>query len=237
MKILLSEDEISLGLKDLNQSPPSAWTIDKSCLHSQWQFQSFEQAIEFINAAALLANEMDHHPELTNIYNKVSVSLTTHDANGLTRLDFAMAQKLQNAAARLNHGHHPYSLVALDSEFLCANWANAFNNEDLSAMTSFYAEEALLWGTYASQLIKGQVGVKQYFKAVFDSGRKVQVNFLSQQTSGLGLKFMTHGIYSFTSGSELESFTVNARFSFVWQTVESGIKIWSHHSSVMPIEK
>jgi len=235
MKNLLNQAEIHLRLKDLNQSQQASWNIDKSCLHSQWHFQSFEQAIEFINAAALLAHAMDHHPELRNTHNKVSVSLTTHDANGLTMLDFAMARELQVTAAQLMQGIEKNEInTELPSKFI-GNWLQAFNNEDLQAITSCYDNKALLWGTRECQPIKGQEGIQQYFKAVFDSGRHIRASLISQESMDHRFCRIAHGSYFFTTESETGPVRVDARFSFVWRPDKDDGKILSHHSSIMPL--
>jgi len=56
-----------------------------------FHFKDFSEAWTFMSQAALLAEKMDHHPEWFNVYNRVEVTLTTHDAGGVTRLDIEMA--------------------------------------------------------------------------------------------------------------------------------------------------
>lgn len=65
----------------------------------QFRFRNFNQAFGFMTQVALLAEKMDHHPEWFNVYNKVDVTLTTHDANGLTELDIKMARFMDANAA------------------------------------------------------------------------------------------------------------------------------------------
>lgn len=62
-------------------------------------FKDFVEAFGFMSAAALVAERMDHHPEWSNVYKTVDVTLTTHDAGGLTEKDIALA-KAMNALAR-----------------------------------------------------------------------------------------------------------------------------------------
>lgn len=67
-------------------------------MHAQWKFKDFAQAMAFMNAVAEVAERMNHHPEWTNVYNRVNVRLTTHDAGGLTQLDFDLAQAMDALA-------------------------------------------------------------------------------------------------------------------------------------------
>ena len=63
-------------------------------------FEDFEQAFAFMTAVALSAHAMDHHPSWRNVYNRVSISLTTHSAGGLTELDFDLAEAIGAHARR-----------------------------------------------------------------------------------------------------------------------------------------
>jgi 4a-hydroxytetrahydrobiopterin dehydratase len=63
------------------------------------QFKDFNTAFAFMTRAALLAEKMDHHPEWFNVYNKVDVTLSTHDAGGVTEKDIAMARAMDSYAA------------------------------------------------------------------------------------------------------------------------------------------
>lgn len=64
-------------------------------------FADFNAAFGFMTRVALLADKMDHHPEWSNVYNRVEVLLTTHDADGLTRRDTAMARFIDETAAAM----------------------------------------------------------------------------------------------------------------------------------------
>ncbi|HEX8470397.1 MAG TPA: 4a-hydroxytetrahydrobiopterin dehydratase [Brevundimonas sp.] len=64
-------------------------------------FKDFNAAFGFMTRVALMADKMDHHPEWSNVYNRVSVVLTTHDAGGLTDLDIKMARFIDEAAKSL----------------------------------------------------------------------------------------------------------------------------------------
>ncbi len=67
------------------------WKLDGNAIKKEWQFTNFDEAMDFINKVADLARQQDHHPELFNVYNKVSLRFSTHDAGGLTNCDFKMA--------------------------------------------------------------------------------------------------------------------------------------------------
>jgi 4a-hydroxytetrahydrobiopterin dehydratase len=60
-----------------------------------FQFKSFNQAWGWMNRVALVAEKMDHHPEWANVYGRVEVTLSTHDAGGVTQLDIDLARKME----------------------------------------------------------------------------------------------------------------------------------------------
>ena len=74
------------------------WTIDEGKLTREFVFDDFIAAFGFMTSAAIAAEKMDHHPEWFNVYNKVRVQLTTHDASGITELDFELAGKMNKLA-------------------------------------------------------------------------------------------------------------------------------------------
>lgn len=70
------------------------WRLRDAKLYRQFTFDDFVQAFGFMSQVALLAEKMDHHPEWSNVYNKVDVFLTTHDVNGISTRDFALAAQI-----------------------------------------------------------------------------------------------------------------------------------------------
>lgn len=77
------------------------WTaIDgRHAIAKTFEFQDFNRAFAFMTRTALLAEKMDHHPEWFNVYNKVEVTLATHDAGGVTQNDIDMAAAMNDYAA------------------------------------------------------------------------------------------------------------------------------------------
>ena len=89
--IRLSEVEINEELKHL-----SGWSVENEKLHKEFQFDSFNQAFGFMTRAAMEIEKMNHHPEWFNVYNRISVELTTHDAGGITDNDVNLARILNS---------------------------------------------------------------------------------------------------------------------------------------------
>jgi len=78
----------------------SSWKLQNEKLFREFVFKDFKEAFAFMQRVAVLAEEMDHHPEWSNVYNKVNIALTTHDARGITKLDFELAEKVDKAATK-----------------------------------------------------------------------------------------------------------------------------------------
>lgn len=74
------------------------WTLAAGKLHKAFAFRDFAEAWGFMSAVALVAEAMGHHPEWSNVWNRVTVDLTTHDAGGISALDFDLAARM-NALA------------------------------------------------------------------------------------------------------------------------------------------
>ena len=79
------------------------WTVDEARdgITKSYRFADFTQAFAFMTRVALLAEKADHHPEWSNVYNNVEVTLSTHDADGLTRRDVELAQRMDQFASGL----------------------------------------------------------------------------------------------------------------------------------------
>ncbi|MBZ0137008.1 MAG: 4a-hydroxytetrahydrobiopterin dehydratase [Planctomycetes bacterium] len=86
--------EIEAALKNLN-----AWELDDDAIAKSFEFEDFTQAWAFMQKVAAAADELDHHPEWTNVYNKVLIRLSTHDAGGITDRDFKLAARIDAAGA------------------------------------------------------------------------------------------------------------------------------------------
>jgi 4a-hydroxytetrahydrobiopterin dehydratase len=84
--IRLSESDIDEELKKL-----SGWNIKNEKLHKEFQFNNFNQAFGFMTRAAMEIEKMNHHPEWFNVYNRITIDLTTHDAGGITNNDINLA--------------------------------------------------------------------------------------------------------------------------------------------------
>ena len=91
----LTENELE---RELSQLPK--WKVEGNKLRREYVFPDFIAAFGFMASAALVAQAMDHHPEWSNVFNKVRVDLTTHDAGGITLLDVKLASSMEELAQR-----------------------------------------------------------------------------------------------------------------------------------------
>jgi 4a-hydroxytetrahydrobiopterin dehydratase len=89
--IKLSESIIEEKLKNL-----PGWSVKNDKLHKEFEFNDFNQAFGFMTRAAMEIEKMNHHPEWFNVYNRISVELTTHDAGGITDNDVNLARILNS---------------------------------------------------------------------------------------------------------------------------------------------
>ena len=78
--------------QNLQQCPH--WALDQGKLYRRFVFDDFVAAFGFMSRVALLAEAMNHHPEWSNVWNRVEIHLTTHDAGGISDLDFQLARKI-----------------------------------------------------------------------------------------------------------------------------------------------
>ena len=72
------------------------WVIDHHKLYRLFTFDNFVDAFGFMARVALLAETMDHHPEWTNVYNRVEIHLTSHDVGGISARDFILAERINS---------------------------------------------------------------------------------------------------------------------------------------------
>jgi 4a-hydroxytetrahydrobiopterin dehydratase len=92
----LSDSELQSALGSL-----PGWAVQNRKLHREYKFPDFPQAFGFMTIAAVQIEKMNHHPEWFNVYNRVTIDLTTHDAGGITQNDVELARVLDKIAVRL----------------------------------------------------------------------------------------------------------------------------------------
>lgn len=88
----LNKEAIEAGLSTIDP----VWTLKGKFIHREIVFKNFVEAFSFMTAVALLAEKANHHPDWENGYNKVNISLSSHDADGLTEKDFALARGIDS---------------------------------------------------------------------------------------------------------------------------------------------
>ncbi|GAB4239874.1 MAG: 4a-hydroxytetrahydrobiopterin dehydratase [Candidatus Methylacidiphilales bacterium] len=96
MPNLLSETEVAIQL-----AGRPGWSSAGSSISRTYRFRNFVEAFAFMTACALEAEKLNHHPEWSNVWATVDVRLTTHDAGGLTELDFRLAERMDAVAATM----------------------------------------------------------------------------------------------------------------------------------------
>ena len=89
--MILSDEQLELFLIELAE-----WRIKDEKLFRVLRFKDFNKAIEFMNQVAITAEAMDHHPEWSNVYNKVEIYLVTHSEDGITQLDIDLAREIDS---------------------------------------------------------------------------------------------------------------------------------------------
>jgi 4a-hydroxytetrahydrobiopterin dehydratase len=91
----LTEGERTAAIAELPE-----WTLTRGgkAIERKFAFANFSEAFGFMARVALLAEQHDHHPEWSNVYNKVDIALTTHDAGGLSTRDIALAKAIDALA-------------------------------------------------------------------------------------------------------------------------------------------
>lgn len=93
----LTDEEIHSQLPRL-----AGWNLQSGKLHREYKFPDFTHAFGFMAAAATVIEKMNHHPEWFNVYNRVTVFLTTHDEGGISQKDFDLAALLEGLARKLS---------------------------------------------------------------------------------------------------------------------------------------
>ena len=88
-KSRLSPEEARAQLASLTD-----WQLANDAIKRRYKFASFKESIDFVNRVALLAERADHHPDILVEYDKVTLTLSSHDAGGLTERDFALARSI-----------------------------------------------------------------------------------------------------------------------------------------------
>ena len=89
--MILSDEQLEQFLIELAE-----WRIKDKKLFRVLRFKDFNKAIEFMNQVAITAEAMDHHPEWSNVYNKVEIYLVTHSEGGITQLDIDLAREIDS---------------------------------------------------------------------------------------------------------------------------------------------
>ena len=87
----LDEKTLSVEIQKLK-----GWTLSSGMLSKEFKFSDFSEAFAFMVKVALKAEKMNHHPEWRNVYNKVEIRLSTHDAGGITELDLKLAAFIES---------------------------------------------------------------------------------------------------------------------------------------------
>ena len=90
----LTDQEIAQGLKELK-----GWTRSGDAIVKTYEFKQFKDGIRFVDQVAEAADAADHHPDIDIRYTKVTMSLSTHSAGGLTRKDLALAARIEQLKA------------------------------------------------------------------------------------------------------------------------------------------
>ncbi len=85
----LTQTELDTAIAQLSE-----WKLVNNKLNKTFKFKDFVTAFGFMTKVAIVSEKMDHHPELFNVYNRVTIDLTTHDAGGISNLDIDLAKKI-----------------------------------------------------------------------------------------------------------------------------------------------
>lgn len=96
----MTREKLERGAVDGALQELDGWTLDVGgkSISRKFDFRNFSEAFAFMTRAALAAEKLDHHPDWSNVYKTVNVTLSTHDAGGLTELDFDLARRMDGFA-------------------------------------------------------------------------------------------------------------------------------------------
>jgi len=89
MSELIAKDEIKTWLKKVPE-----WEVEEKAIVRLFEFEDFTESMDFVNAVAEIAEELDHHPDIDIRWNKVKLALCTHSKGGLTPFDFETAERI-----------------------------------------------------------------------------------------------------------------------------------------------
>lgn len=95
MTTAYTDNQIETALLTLNRQLDKAWVRKEGKLHKKFTFTDFNAAFQFMTRVAVHAEELNHHPEWTNVYNRVEFNLMTHDAKGISAKDFRLAEAIE----------------------------------------------------------------------------------------------------------------------------------------------
>ena len=91
----MTDEEREAALRDL---PGWTWDAEARAIRRRFRFADFSEAFGFMTRVALAAEKADHHPDWSNVWNRVEIALTTHDAGGLTARDLSLAREIDALA-------------------------------------------------------------------------------------------------------------------------------------------
>ena len=94
--LILSNKQLYECLEELNE-----WSIVNEKLSKSFKFSNFIQAFGFMTEVAITSEAMDHHPEWSNVYNRVEINLITHSEGGITKLDTELAMKIDTISCSI----------------------------------------------------------------------------------------------------------------------------------------
>ncbi|XP_018341048.1 PREDICTED: pterin-4-alpha-carbinolamine dehydratase [Trachymyrmex septentrionalis] len=100
-KIKMSKLSLEEREQNLSSLLSTGWTVqaNRDAIYKEFVFKNFNEAFGFMTRVALQAEKMDHHPEWFNVYNKVNITLSSHDVNGLSQRDVKLATFIDKVAA------------------------------------------------------------------------------------------------------------------------------------------